>query len=63
MDRNYIIYNNRPFTLIWHLAFGAFLFPPQTMTRTSNLHFFTLAIKRNRGKHVLLSRNINKHII
>ena len=24
MDRNYIIYNNRPFTLIWHLAFGAF---------------------------------------
>ena len=24
MDRNYIIYNNTPFTLIWHLAFGAF---------------------------------------
>ncbi len=22
MDRNYIIYNNHPFTLIWHLAFG-----------------------------------------
>lgn len=22
MDRNYIIYNNRPFTLIWHMAFG-----------------------------------------
>ena len=22
MDRNYIIYNNRAFTLIWHLAFG-----------------------------------------
>ena len=25
MDRNYIIYNNHPFTLIWHLAFGAFV--------------------------------------
>ena len=24
MDRNYIICNNHPFTLIWHLAFGAF---------------------------------------
>lgn len=22
MDRNYIIYNNHHFTLIWHLAFG-----------------------------------------
>ena len=22
MDRNYIIYNNHPFTLIWRLAFG-----------------------------------------
>ena len=22
MDRNYIIYNNQPSTLIWHLAFG-----------------------------------------
>ena len=24
MDRNSIIYNNCPFTLIWHLAFGVF---------------------------------------
>ena len=24
MDRNYIIYNNHPFTLIWHLAFSIF---------------------------------------
>ena len=24
MDRNHIIYNNHPFTLIWHLAFGVF---------------------------------------
>ena len=24
MERKYIIYNNHPFTLIWHLAFGAF---------------------------------------
>ena len=24
MDRNYIIYNNCPFTLIWRLAFGVF---------------------------------------
>ena len=22
MDRNYIIHNNRPFTLIWYMAFG-----------------------------------------